>query len=326
MEDIRILNGEQEILQAYKEFGNTFPKKFIAFYHGGLNAIITDTRLMCIHFFDKQVHRGYAIFDTLNLINNKLYLFDQHMSRFFNSIRLAKLRPAKTKNEIKKIFFKIAMNSGEKDLSFRYWCSRGGKDLDITTKESEPTIFYCIAIKGQAVTLPKGMSDAYTTSTEVKGKYLAQMKTTNYLLNCLAADEAAKKGGLGVMVTEDGYVTEGSVQGIACVLKDKSFYAPPYIRALRSITLDRVLYLVEKYLVSAGIVTGITRGKMKLGDLKEQVEEMMLMASERIVPVKSWDGVEISKEIGPVTEKILKLFEDDLQNPEVTIDVPTTKI
>lgn len=326
MDGIGVLKKEGEILAALKKYGEGIPSNFVAFYHGGINSIITDPKLMCIHFFDRQVHRGYAVFDTCNMINRRLYLFDQHMDRFDNSMRLARLKRPKTAEEIMNIFFKIAAITGEKTLNFRYWCSRGAKDLDITTKNEEPTIFYCVAMKGRPVAVAKELMNAYTVNTEVKGPLLAKAKTTNYLLNCLAADEAAKKGGLAIMKTEDGYVTEGSVQAVAFVLKDKTFYAPPYIRALRSITQDRVLELVETHLVGNGWISKISREKMTVEDLKEQVEEMMLLGGERIIPIASWDDQVISKKKGPVTGKIMKLLQDDYSNSDVTINVPCTKL
>jgi branched-subunit amino acid aminotransferase/4-amino-4-deoxychorismate lyase len=326
MDKIGILRKEDEILAALKKYGEGIPSNFVAFYHGGLNSIITDTRLMCIHFFDRQVHRGYAVFDTCNMFNRKLYLFDQHMDRFDSSMRLAKLKRAKTAQDIKNILFKIAAITGEKTLNFRYWCSRGAKDLDITTKPEEPTIFYCVAMKGRPVVVAKEMMNAFTVNIEVKGPLLAKAKTTNYLLNCLAADEAAKKGGLAIMKTEDGYVTEGSVQAVAFVLKDKTFYAPPYERALQSITQDRVLELVETFLVGKGMISKISRERMTIEDLKDKVEEMMLLGGERIIPITRWDGQIISLKKGPVTEKIMKLLQDDYSNPEMTINVPNTKL
>jgi branched-subunit amino acid aminotransferase/4-amino-4-deoxychorismate lyase len=298
----------------------------VAFYHGGLNAIITDPRLMCISFLDKQVQRGYSVFDTCNIFNSRLYLFEKHMNRFSHSMKVAKLQPPKTSAEIKQIFFTIANLVGQKSLNFRYWCSRGGQDLDITSKSTSPTVFYCVAMKGRPVQIAKGMADAYTTTTEVKGRALAEIKTTNYMLNCLAAEEAKRKGGLAIMKTEDGYVTEGSVQAVGFVLKDKTFYAPPYVRALRSITMDRVLELIEKHLIPSDVVSKISRVKMTVDQLKEEVAEMMLLGGERVVPIRKWDELVISEKEGPVTEKIMQLLEDDYTNSEVTIQVTATSL
>ena len=326
MEELKVLRNEEEILAAYRKYGSDFSSNFVGFYHGGLNAIITDPKLMMIHFFDRQVHRGYAVFDTCNMFDQKLYLFDQHMSRFTTSMRLAHLNPPKTSKQIQEILFKLASIAGEKTLNFRYWCSRGGKDLDVTTPSTQPTVFYCVAMKGRPVAISRGMQNAFTVGTEVKGPFLARIKTTNYLLNCLAADEAAKKGGLGIMVTEEGYVTEGSVQAVAFVLKDKTYYAPPYNRALRSITQDRVIELVDRYLVGEGLVSEICRTKKKVSELKKEVVEMFLLGGERIVPIKYWDDTMVSSTKGPVTEAIMKLLEEDYKNPESTTEMPKTKL
>ena len=176
MEEAKVLRGDEEILNAYKAYGAGTSSNFLAFYHGGLNAIIMDPKLMLIHFFDRQVHRGYAVFDTCNMFNRKIYLFEQHMARFHNSMKLANLKKPKTYQQILDIMFKIAALTGEKSLNFRYWCSRGSNNLDITTGVAEPTVFYCVAMKGRPVTVAKGMMNAYTVSTEVKGPFLAEIK------------------------------------------------------------------------------------------------------------------------------------------------------
>ena len=78
MEEAKVLRGDEEILNAYKAYGAGTSSNFLAFYHGGLNAIIMDPKLMLIHFFDRQVHRGYAVFDTCNMFNRKIYLFETY--------------------------------------------------------------------------------------------------------------------------------------------------------------------------------------------------------------------------------------------------------
>lgn len=326
MEEIKVLSREEEIVSQYRKYGAGIPSNFVAFYHGGLNAIILERSLMLIHFFDRQVHRGYAVFDTMNMFNRKFYLFDQHMLRFNNSMRLAKLKKPKTPEQIKAIMSRIASLTGQKNLNFRYWCSRGAHNLDIVTPDEDGSVFYLIAMKGRPVEVQKGMQKAYTVDTEVKNPNLAEMKSTNYLLNCMAADKAAEKGGLGVMVTEEGYVTEGSVQAVSFVLKDGTYYAPPYYRALRSVTQDRVLELVEAHLIKTGLVTGISRVKKTVDELKKEAVEMMLLGGERIIPIGSWDDMIISHTVGPVTKKIIKLLEEDYKNPDVTYEATITKL
>eukprot|EP00826_Nyctotherus_ovalis_P004046 TRINITY_DN10838_c0_g4_i1.p1 TRINITY_DN10838_c0_g4~~TRINITY_DN10838_c0_g4_i1.p1 ORF type:complete len:327 (+),score=74.08 TRINITY_DN10838_c0_g4_i1:124-1104(+) len=326
MEKIQVLTREEEIISQYRKYGAKIPSNFVAFYHGGIDAIILERSLMLIHYFDRQVHRGYAVFDTCNMFNRKFYLFDQHMSRFNESMKLANLKPSKTPEQIHAIMSRIASLVGQRNLTFRYWCSRGAHNLDIVTSDEEPTVFYLIAMKGRPVTTEKGLLKAYTVDTEIKSPILAEMKTTNYLLNCLAADKAALKGGLGIMVTEDGYVTEGSVQAVGFVLRDGTYYAPPYYRALRSVTQDRVLELVAARLVKAGLVTRISRVKKTAKELKKEAVEMMLLGGEKVFPVGSWDGVVISDTVGPVTQAITKLLEEDYSNPDMTYEATITKL
>ena len=218
-----------------------------------------------IHFFDRQVHRGYAVFDTCTMVDKRLYLFDKHMDRFFNSMMRTKLSPPCTKDQMKNLLSQIAVATGFGDLYFRLWCSRGGSQFNISAPDKDPTVFYIMALpKNRTFLCDEGIADAYTVSTEVKGDFLASVKTTNYLLNSMAADEAAKKKGEPVFVTEDGYVTEAAVDAITFITKDKTYYTPPCVRALRSITQERGLELAEKHLLSTGKIKKISRERKKI--------------------------------------------------------------
>lgn len=326
MDKIRVLDNKDDIVAAFRKYGASIPSNTIAFYHGGLNAIILDRTLMMIHFFDRQVHRGYAVFDTCNMFDLKLYLFDKHISRFKNSMKIANLKSPKTPEQIKAIMTQIVSLTGLKSLVFRFWCSRGAMNLDITTPDEVPTVFYLIATQGSQVSIPSGISNAYTVNVEVKNPILAEMKSNNYLLNCLSADEAAKKNGLGIMVTEDGYVVESSVEAVGFVLKGGIYYAPPFYRALRSITQERALELIQKHLMKSGLIKGISRLRKTVAELKDEVVEMMLLGGEKVVPIGKWDDTFISYKRGPVTEAITKLFKEDYNNPDMSCAITLTKI
>lgn len=325
MEDIRVLSNKEEIIAEYLKFGTQVPECFVAFYHGGLNAILLDRTLMLVHYFDRQVHRGYCVFDTLKMTNHRLYQFHQHMDRFTSSMAIAKLKPPKTPEQICEIIARIASATGESDLSFRFWCSRGALDCNITTPDEVPTVFYLAAIKGEAVPMKESLSKAFTVDIEIKSPLLASIKTTNYLLNCMAADQAAKKGGAGIMVTDDGYIVEAAVQSPSFVLKDGTYYTPPYVRALRSITQDRMLELVKTKLIPSGLITKISRDRKKVDELKNEALEMMLMGGDKITPIGSWDEKEFSNEVGPITKILMKLIAEDYTSPEASYKIQVTK-
>lgn len=323
MEKIKVLSDREEIITEYQKFGTQVPETFVAFYHGGLDAIILDRTLMLVHYFDSQVVRGYCVFDTCKMVNYRLYQFHQHMDRFMSSMEMSKLKRPKTREQICAIMARIASVTGEKSLNFRFWCSRGGLNCDIVTPDEVPTVFYLAAIKAELLSVNQSLNKAFTVDIEIKNPMLASIKSNNYLLNCMAAEQALKKGGIGIMVTEDGYVVEGPIQSVSFVLKDGTYYTPPYFRALRSITQDRMLELVKTQLIPSGKITKISRDKKKVDELKDEAVEMMLMGGDKIVSIRSWDEKVFSHEIGPITKILLKLISEDYTNPEASYEIPT---
>lgn len=83
-----------------------------------------------------------------------------------------------------------------------------------------------------------------TVSIPLKPPILATIKTTNYLVNALAAMEAAANGGtLGLQLDSDGNVAECSIGSVGFLGPDGILRTPPMDKILRSTTLIRAFEL-----------------------------------------------------------------------------------
>jgi branched-subunit amino acid aminotransferase/4-amino-4-deoxychorismate lyase len=322
---VKVLETDEEIISALKEFGKELPKNLVGYYNGALKAIIKDPAFMLIPFVDKIVHRGFAVFDTASVHNGKLYNIENHLDRFFFSMGRAQIKPPNTREEIKEILLALAASTNEPSLHLRYWASRGGNDLSITTAPDTPTRLYAMAIKTHPFNGP-GPSKCFTTEMPVKPTFLAEFKSTNYLINCRSGDEAKAKGGFPVSVDEEGYVMESHIFGCSFILDDGSFFTPPYKRVLISTTNDRVIALVQTHLVAKGVVKAVLREpRMLASELKERTKEMMLCGNDFVVPVTQWDDAKFGDEPGPITKQIQELYNADHEDEALLIDVPYKK-
>eukprot|EP00826_Nyctotherus_ovalis_P010543 TRINITY_DN12773_c0_g1_i2.p2 TRINITY_DN12773_c0_g1~~TRINITY_DN12773_c0_g1_i2.p2 ORF type:complete len:147 (+),score=42.66 TRINITY_DN12773_c0_g1_i2:120-560(+) len=105
----------------------------LAFYNGAINAIVTDKAFMNIWIDDKLIHKGFGVFDTLNIVNYSAYLLDKHLARFEQSAKYVGLVLPHSLKEIEKILLSLAAYTKKPNMAIRYWCSRGPGSLDIAT-------------------------------------------------------------------------------------------------------------------------------------------------------------------------------------------------
>ena len=322
---IEILSKQEEILSAYSKYHrNKTPKDFYsAYYHGGLNKFITDPKWMNIHFQDKMVHQGLGIFDTVSFREGHIYNLGSHLDRFFRSMKTAKFTPPKSREEIKEIIFELVGIGGPEDQFIRYWCSRGGMgDMGSTTNIYIPTVFYALGVRW----IPSNSCQkGFTSPIPMKSKLLSEMKTTNYLINCLAAQEAEEQGGLPIQLRENGDVAESDKCALGFILDDGSFFTPTYSGILESTTLNRLFILMQP-LIHRGEIKGIRRGDMSATQLKLRSREVMQFVGDTVIGLRTWDDIVISQGLGPITRKFQELLKQDYTCLEVAIPVPRAKL
>jgi branched-subunit amino acid aminotransferase/4-amino-4-deoxychorismate lyase len=95
----------------------------------------------------------------------------------------------------------------------------------------------------------------YTVTIPMKPKRLAELKSNNYMLNCLTGMEAKERGGfMGLQTFPDGRIAEGPVNSIAFILPGKVLVTPPFEGILTGTGMERALTIAEK-MISEGLLT-----------------------------------------------------------------------
>lgn len=283
-------------------------KQIYGFYNSNFDRIIINEDLMVVPIYDRQVHRGHSVFDTVDVIQNRLVLLDEHLNRLKTSCDLVKIplpMPIQTMKEkiIDLASFCISQNNLEKaDFYIRYWVSSGGDNFGILP--SGNSRFYIVAFPGNKKTNNQQLVKEYSiTDIEAKQGILALSKTTNYLVNALMAMEAHRKGGfLGIMTTKERIVLEAPVMNVGFVWKNGDFVTATFKRTLRGTTLIECMDFIREVLVKKGIVKDVIQKDFTLEDVYENAVEMMIIGGNMIIPVGVFDDRIISKEIGPIAK------------------------
>ena len=326
MEPIKVLSNELDIVNMYASADSSMLKGYKAFYNGKFNTIITNPKWALISLFDKIVIRGYAVFDTVNMINGKLFALKEHVQRLYRSINYAKIPLTYTPEQVENIIITLArvakFANGQGHL--RYFMSRGGHELIPISNPATKAVFYAIAFE-MPVPVSAPPAHSFTSSVPVKPKLLAITKTSNYLLNCMASDESSKKGGQAIFENDEGYPTESSIAGVGFIIDGDTYHVPPYEQALDSVTALVIFDLIRKHMLGKEIKK-ISRENIKSSELKKRASEMMIVGADKIIPVLAWDGVKISENAGPITLKITQLYKEATRGSDYCVPVENTNL
>lgn len=290
-----------EAIEALQKRAPVSSRGFLSFYSSSHGGIVCDSSAMTIPIDDHMVHRGHAVFDTANIVGGKCYGLGFHLDRLLKSAAAARISMKYegedipedvTKGWLKHIILETIAASGRRDGIFcRFWLSAARGDFFVSPSKclemkefydspSSPYIgaaqFHCMVHEGggrdKAVLAANGIKEVLVPHGEVptKPKYLANAKTTNYLLNALTSMAAEDEGGvLGIGLDQDGVIMEQATACIGFLGNDGVFRCPKFDYILESTTLRRVLEMLpEDSRVST--FGGVFNGKVEICDISEE--------------------------------------------------------
>lgn len=280
---VQILSNREAILEALDRNTRASQLKIKAMFNSRLGGIITDQAFMSIPIDDHMTHRGHAVFDTLSIIHGRAFCLEQHLDRIIKSARQAKIELPMTKNEMGETLKHLAASTSHRYCKLRYWISAGPGNMYITPCPGM-SAFYAIATEGDTRNFSNDFSQEWTVSTPLKPRYLATMKSTNYLLNALCALESEEKGGrFGVWTTEDGYIAESCIANIVFLLPGGRLVTPPFDDILHGTTVARILINAQE-LVMQGKISSVEQRPIHIDEAKTCIE-MFMACGDSIKPV-----------------------------------------
>lgn len=305
----KTIAATKEEIRALMKSSFKTSKQVYGFYNSHFDRIIKDEDLMVVPIYDRQVHRAHSIFDTVDVIKNRLILLDEHLARMAKSCEIVHIDLPMPLSVIREKIIDLASfcishhGLENKNFYIRYWVSSGGDNFGILP--SGNSRFYAVAFDSEKPSENKLYKEYTINTVEAKTGILAEAKTTNYLTNALVAMESKKKGGmLGIMLSKEGYILEPPISNVAFIWKNGDFVTPPFDGVLRGTTLIECMNYVREELVSKGIVRSVVQKQITAKDVFENAVEMIFIGGNYILPIGSLDDREISKEIGKVTKII----------------------
>jgi len=218
---------------------------------------------------------GWGLFETMRAYNKKIVYFDEHLKRLKRSAKLLDIRCPYPPAELKDIIQRIVKINSLKDAYVRLtlWKCEEGTDILVAVKKYQPY---------SSQEYKKGFRACISPFRQNEDSFLAQLKTTNYLLYRLAYTKAREKGfDEAIILNHKGYIAETSRSNLFFI-KDKELFTPSLeCSCLNGITRRVVFDLAKKYNIKA------YEGNFSMPDLYASDEAFLTNSLMGIMPLVS---------------------------------------
>jgi branched-chain amino acid aminotransferase len=263
-----------------------------------------------ISVFDHGLLYGDGVFEGIRFYNGRVFRFDEHMNRLFDSARAIALNIGLDKAAVAEATLETIRQNNLQDGYIRLVVTRGVGDLGLNPYLCPKASIIIIA---SAITLypaekyQNGL-DVVTCATRriPHGALSPMVKSLNYLNNVMAKIEAINAGaGEGLMLNEQGFVAECTGDNIF-IVKNGVISTPPIASgALAGVTRAVVFDLAREF----GIP--IFEPMMTRYDIFTADECFLTGTAAEVIPAVNLDTRPIGDgKPGPVTRRLMARFSE----------------
>ncbi|MCO1603542.1 branched-chain-amino-acid transaminase [Desulfosporosinus nitroreducens] len=261
-----------------------------------------------ISVFDHGFLYGDGIFEGIRANHGRVFKLEEHLKRLYESAKSINLTIGINKKEMQEVILETLRQNGLKDAYIRLVVSRGKGDLGLDPRKCSKATIICIA--EQIKLFEPSM---YEQGLEVKTVAIRRnnpdslnprIKSLNYLNNILAKIESTQAGVIeAIMLTQDGYVAEGTADNIFIYRNDVLLTPPLSAGILEGITRNTVIQLAKELKIE------VKEELFTRHDLYTADECFLTGTAAELIPVINADGREIGDGIpGPAFIKLLEAF------------------
>ncbi len=260
-----------------------------------------------------SLHYGTAIFEGIrgnwNNEQKQIYLFrlKEHYERLHNGCRVLKINLPYSIDELCQITIELVKRCGfQEDIYIRPLAYKSSEALGVRLHNLEDD-FLAFAIPwGPYLDMDKAKCSTSSWRRPDDNVIPPQAKITGlYINNALAKTEAVENGfDEAIMLTPDGYVSEGSGENIFLIIDGTLVTPASYNNILLGITRDTVIKLAKNELGIETLERPVDRSELYTAG-----ECFLTGTAAHITPVAEIDRRKVGNgEIGEITGKLQKLY------------------
>jgi branched-chain amino acid aminotransferase len=262
------------------------------------------------------IHYGTGVFEGIrgnwNKEKNQLYLFrlKEHYERLLKGCKILNINVALSMDELIEISVNVAAKSGFKeDVYERPVAYPSSEMLGVRVHNLDSDFMNFVFPWGRYIDADRAR--CVVSSWRFPVEIPRQKLTGLYVTNAMAKTEAIQSGyDEAIMLNANGYVAEGSGENLFMVSKGIMYTPPGTDGILMGITRDTVITIAKNELGLDTVERHIDRIELYSAD-----ELFLTGTAAHVTPVSEVDRRKVQDgEIGPVTQKLQKLYADVIMN------------
>jgi len=270
-----------------------------------------------ISVYDHGLLYGDGVFEGIRAYDGVVFKLKEHIERLYTSAHTIMLEIPTSKEKMTRAVLDTLKKNKLKDAYIRLVVTRGVGDLGLDPKKcSKATIIVITEPRISLHSKDKKEKGITTMITWVKRDPVDatthEVKSLNYLNSVLAKIESNISGvDEAICLDKTGFVCEGVAENVFIVTEGKVVTPPTCTGALRGITRNAVMKLVEK-LGYPMIEKNITPNDLFTAD-----EVFLTGTAAEIAPVREVNKRTIGDgKPGPVTKRLMGEFDKMVRNPK----------
>ncbi|MDR1567906.1 MAG: aminotransferase class IV [Streptococcaceae bacterium] len=257
--------------------------KALAYYNGQ----ISDIDELVVPFNDRSHFFGDGVYDATIASHHHVYLLNEHLERFFNSMALVDINPNFTKEWLKELLIDLTqrLDTGEKFVYFQV--SRGTAPRK-HTYDSSITPNLLIYLEPLLLEVEQILLTPIDVQIEPDVRFeLCHIKTLNLLPNVLSSQRASLKGYEETIYHRNERVTECAHSNVHIIQNGVLKTAPTDHWILPGIARHHLLLACQKLEIAYEEVA------FTLDELFNADEVIITSSSNLCTQVKTIDGIPV---------------------------------
>ena len=260
-----------------------------------------------VSVFDSSVQGGDAVWEGLRVYDGRIFAFDDHLDRLFDSARAMAFAEMPSRETVVEAVFATLRANGMRDgVHIRLTLTRGEKvtsGMSPTFNRSGPCLI--VLAEWKAPVYDRGGVRLITSAIRRNSPQFVDSKIHhNNLINNILAKVQANQAGVddALMLDAQGYLSETNATNVFVVRRGE-LLTPHADSCLPGITRGKVIAIARQ----AGIPT--TERNISLGETWSADEMFTTGTMGELSPVLELDGRTIGDgEPGPMTRRLQELY------------------
>ncbi len=190
---------------------------------GYFNGEIAETEDLKIPALSRAVYFGDGCYEAAFVVNRRIFQLENHVNRFFSSMKLLKIQPAWTREELCEIL-KSLVAKLDSPTGHLYWQADRGtaRRAHVFPADAKANLLVFV----NPAEMPDFFREIKLISLPDIRFEICNIKTLNLIPSILASEEARKKGVDETVLHRSGVVTECAHSNIS-ILKNGVLYTHP---------------------------------------------------------------------------------------------------